>query len=130
MHRFAHQLTLGEDPTDDSPMLGFMINGEFVFRPFFKFDPQTKTWASVNPAKTYGIPLEDAEELAKLNRLVETAAEVALGAGCKAIKDAINSATNDLAYVMFSGAAAMRPFRQAMCEYICGEHRLAEITPA
>jgi len=79
----------------------------------------------VDPTEAYGVSREDADQLVALNKLVNTATQEALNAGCLAIQQALGIATGDVAGVYFSGSNEVRPVAQALVDYLMTEYRLS-----
>lgn len=121
MHKFALPLEKGEAVVTDLPVLGFSINDMFISNPFLsecgRFD--------VDPVETYGLSLQDATELVRLNTLIAEATQAALDAGCLAIQTALDIETGDLASLHFSGSERVRPVAQAMTDYLLSEYTLS-----
>jgi len=118
MHRFALPLIVGDDVITDTPVLGFVINDMFIHDLFLSECGRFP----VHPVEAYGVSKEDATQLLTLNRLVEDATQAAINAGCRAVQEALGIATGDVAGAHFSGADTVRPFAQAMCEYLRTEY--------
>ena len=73
-YSFAHPLIKGINPLSNLPVLGFEVNNFFIFDPF-----QSECGRFVaNPLQDYGIPLEDAQKLMKLNAVISTVASYAV----------------------------------------------------
>lgn len=119
MHKFALPLETGEDPKTNLPVFGFSINGMFIHDPFFSQCGRFE----VNPTETYGLSLEDANRLVALNKLVDTATQAALDAGCLAVQQALDIATGDVAGMHFSGPDQVGQVAWAMVHYNELSHR-------
>lgn len=121
MHHFNLDLVLGQDPNTDMPVFGFERNS------FFIFDPMSSECSRfiVDPTENYGISKEDAAELARLNKLIETATQVALNAGCLSIQDAVGISHGDFAGIHFSGNENAKPIADALAKYLFAEYEHA-----
>lgn len=120
MHQFALPLETGDDAITGLPVFGFSINDMFITDPFLSECGRFK----VNPTEVYGLSQDDANHLVALNKLVDTATQDALNAGCLAVQQALGIETGDVAGVHFSGPAEIRPVAQAMVDYIQTEYNL------
>ena len=118
MHQFKLPLQKGDDPDTDLPVLGFPINGMFIFDPFKSECGRFE----VDPTETYGLSIEDASQLAALNELVDTATQAALNVGCQAVQKHLGIESGDLAGVHFSSSTQVRPVALAVRDYIEAEY--------
>lgn len=121
MHQFALPLETGDDAVTHLPVFGFSINDMFITNPFLSECGRFQ----VDPTETYGLSCEDADQLIVLNKLVDTATQDALNAGCLAIQRALGIATGDVAGAYFSGSNEVRPVAQALVDYLMAEYRLS-----
>lgn len=120
MHQFALPLETGIDAVTNLPVLGFSLNGMFITNPFVSECGRFE----VDPVETYGLSRSDADQLVAFNKLVDTATQDALNAGCLAIQQALGIETGDVAGVHFSGPDEVRPVAQAMVDYLLTEYRM------
>lgn len=121
MHTFAQPLENGDDVSQGLPVLGFSVNDMFIHNPLLSECGRFE----VDPVKTYGISVEDAQALNALNALIARAAEDAINAGCLAVQTELSIATGDVAGVHFSGSEARYGVACAMRDYIAAEHWMA-----
>lgn len=118
MRQFEFNLQAGEDASTGLPALGFEHDDMFIHDPFLS---ECGRFA-VDPVETYQISLEDAQELARLNKLIDSATQAALDAGCLALQVALCIPTGDVAGVHFSFSDQVRPVAQAMVNYLLAEY--------
>jgi hypothetical protein len=127
MFKFSIPIEQGEDPNTDLAAFGFVHDHVFVVHPFVSACSRF----AVDPTKHYGISRADADELVRLNKLLDTATQAALNAGCKAVQDEMGITSGDAAGVFFSGDENVRAFSKGMADYIQFElvQAGAEVTP-
>lgn len=118
MRQFEFNLQAGEDASTGLPVLGFEHDDMFIYDPFLS---ECGRFA-VDPVETYQVSLEDAQELARLNKLIDSATQAALNAGCLAIQTALHIPTGDVAGAHFSSSDQVRPVAQAMVSYLLAEY--------
>lgn len=118
MRQFEFNLQAGEDASTGLPALGFEHGDMFIHDPFLS---ECGRFA-VDPVEAYQVSLEDAQELVRLNKLIDSATQAALNAGCLAIQVALCIPTGDVAGAHFSASEQVRPIAQAMVNYLLAEY--------
>ncbi|MBC8738506.1 hypothetical protein F6X40_17165 [Paraburkholderia sp. UCT31] len=113
--KLSFKLEFSEDH-DGNAVFGFHHDGFYIFDPFLDTDGMTPA----DPMQ-YGISLDEAAFLAKLNGALEDATEAALNAGCLRIQDALGVKHGDYAGIHFSGGVAKQQIRQTLGEYFKAE---------
>lgn len=116
MHKFTVNLQLSTD-AENQPVFGFYSRGMFISDPFVSDCSRFE----VNPADAYGISLEDAEALVKLNKTLATAVEAAVNAGCKVLQDEMGIEAGDVAGIHFSNADNHIGIAQSLGTYFAAE---------
>jgi hypothetical protein len=116
MKRYPHPLVLTQRE-HEQPVIGFSIRGMAIYDPTLSECARFK----VSPAY-YGLTDSDVQELAALNKAIDTATENATNAGGLAIQQFLRIATGDEAGVFFSGNTALWC---VFAEYAIRETRLA-----
>lgn len=116
MINFKYIVSVGVDPTDGRPVIGFTYQEMFIFDPFLSDCGRFQ----VDPEGQYGLPREQAEHLYFVNKTLPLAADDAIHAGCLRMQTHFD-VPGDVAGIWFSGGAAVFDVQRAFAEYFAFE---------
>lgn len=114
MFKFTLQLVQTEDPSNGLPAFGLRADG-LVLGPH------------LSQLQTASLPPSDAENLKAINKLLDSATQSALNAGCLEIQQALGIESGDVAGVFFSGPDEVSPIARALADYLEHEIALAQV---
>jgi hypothetical protein len=82
---------------------------------------------AVDPLKTYGVPLADAQALSQLNKALMLATEAAINAGCKQAQETLGIRSGDVAGMHFADQQTSKTIATGIADYLVFELNYAGV---
>ena len=117
MLKFSIPLVQAEDPCTDLAVFGFEHEDMFIYDPYLTECGRFEC----DPTELYGISKEDADQLVQLNRVLATATEAAVNAGCQSVQGALGINSGGVAGAFFSDDDSTRAFSKGVADYLQAE---------